>query len=149
APIRLFSAAGPQREAIDLVLANLRGRDEREGDLFAQYAADDVAARRLVELFERYGVETMTACFRALHDESESEMRAALRRLPDGVWEGEDWLDDDGVDDHPVKIHVRIEKRGDRAIFDFTGTDPQTRGPVNTTYFITCSSVYYAMKALA
>src|SRR5262249_1168253 len=71
------------------------------------------------------------------------------RRLPDGVWEGEDWLDDDGVDDHPVKIHVRIDKRGDRATFDFTGTGPQTRGPVNTTYFITCSSVYYAMKALA
>jgi len=149
APIRLFSAAGPEREAIDLILANLRGRDEREGDLLAQYAADDVAARRLVELFERHGVETMIACFHALHAESESQMRAALRTLPDGVWEGEDWLDDDGVDDRPVKIRVRIEKRGDRATFDFTGTDPQTRGPVNTTYFITCSSVYYAMKALA
>jgi N-methylhydantoinase B len=76
-------------------------------------------------------------------------MRAGLRALPDGVWEGEDWLDDDGVDDHPVRIHVRIEKRGDQATFDFSGTDPQTRGPVNTTYFIACSSVYYAMKTLA
>jgi N-methylhydantoinase B len=149
APIRLFSAAGPEREAVDLVLANVRGRDEREGDLFAQYAADDVAARRLLELFGRYGVETMTGCFDALHAESEAQMRAALRALPDGVWEGEDWLDDDGVEDRPVRIHVRIDKRGDEASFDFTGTDPQTRGPVNTTYFITCSSVYYAMKALA
>ena len=149
APIRLFSAAGPEREAIDLILANLRGRDEREGDLFAQYAAGDVAARRLVELFERHGAATMTACFDALHAESEAQMRAALRALPDGVWEGEDWLDDDGVDDRRVRIRVKIEKRGDRATFDFTGTDPQTRGPVNTTYYITCSSVYYAMKALA
>ena len=148
APIRLFSAAGPERRAIDLILANVRGRDEREGDLFAQYAAGDVAARRLVELFDRHGGETVTACFEALHAESERQMRAALLALPDGVWEGEDWLDDDGADDRPVRIRVRIDKRGDGATFDFTGTDPQTRGPVNTTYFITCSSVYYAMKAL-
>src|SRR5215471_14375287 len=113
APIRLFTAAGPEREAIDLILSNLRGRDEREGDLFAQYAAGDVAARRLVELFERHGAATMTACFDALHAESEAQMRAALRALPDGVWEGEDWLDDDGVVDRAVKIHVKIEKRGD------------------------------------
>jgi len=148
APIRLFSAAGPEREAIDLVLANLRGREEREGDLFAQYAADDVAARRLGELLEKYGLEVVTACFAALHAESEAQMRAALSALPDGAWEGEDWLDDDGVDDRPVRIRVRVDKRGGAARFDFTGTDPQTRGPVNTTYFITCSSVYYAMKAL-
>jgi len=149
APIRIFTAAGPERHAIDLVLSNLRGREEREGDLLAQYAADDVAARRLMDLFERYGADTIEACFERLHAESEAGMRAALRALPDGVWEGEDWLDDDGVDDRPIKIHVRVEKRGDAATFDFSGSDPQARGPVNTTYFITCSSVYYAMKALA
>ena len=149
APIRLFTAAGPERLAIELILANVRGRDEREGDLFAQFAADDVAARRLGELCESYGADTVTACFDALHAESELLMRAALRALPDGQWEGEDFLDDDGVDDRPVRIRVRVDKRGDGALFDFTGTDPQTRGPVNTTYFITCSSVYYAVKALA
>ena len=148
APIRLFSADGPERHALDLVLSNLRGRDEREGDIFAQYAADDVAARRLGELFERYGAEPLAACFERLHAESESQMRAALAALPDGVWEGEDWLDDDGVEDHPIRIHVRIDKRGDEATFDFSGTDAQARGPVNTTYFIACSAVYYAMKAL-
>jgi N-methylhydantoinase B len=148
APVRLFTANGPERDTIDLVLANLRGREEREGDLFAQYAANDVAARRLAELFDRYGAPTVEACCERLHAESEALMRSALATLPDGVWEGEDWLDDDGVDDRPVRIHVRITRRGDGAIFDFSGSDPQTRGPVNTTYFITCSSVYYAMKAL-
>ena len=149
APIRLFSAAGPDRETIELILSNLRGRDEREGDMFAQFAANDVAARRLHELFARYGTGTVTACFEGLHADSEAQMRAALRTLPDGVWEGEDWLDDDGVEDRRIRIHVRIEKRGDEATFDFSGTDAQARGPVNTTYFIACSSVYYAMKALA
>jgi len=148
APIRLFSSDGPERHALDMVLSNLRGRDEREGDIFAQYAANDVAARRLAELFERYGRATLEACFERLHAESETQMRAALRAMPDGVWEGEDWLDDDGVEDRPIRIHVCIEKRGDRATFDFSGTDAQTRGPVNTTYFIACSAVYYAMKAL-
>ena len=148
APVRLFSAAGPDREKIDFVLANVRGCDEREGDMFAQFAANDVAARRLHELFARYGAATATACFERFHAESEAQMRSALRALPDGVWEGEDWLDDDGVEDRRIRIHVRIDKRGDEATFDFSGSDAQARGPVNTTYFIACSSVYYAMKAL-
>jgi N-methylhydantoinase B len=148
-PVRLFSADGPDREKLDFLLANLRGRDEREGDMFAQFAANDVAARRLAELCDRYGADTLAACFDALHAASEAGMRAAIRALPDGVWEGEDWLDDDGVDDRPLRIRVRVEKRGDEATFDFAGTAPQARGPVNTTYFIACSSVYYAMKTLA
>ena len=148
APIRLFSAEGPERPAIDFVLSNLRGREEREGDILAQFAANDVAARRLQELFAHHGAETIDACFERLHDESEAQMRAAIRALPDGVWEGEDWVDDDGVDDKPIRIHVRVEIAGDEARFDFTGTSPQVRGPVNTTYYIACSAVYYAMKAL-
>jgi len=75
-------------------------------------------------------------------------MRAALRALPDGAWEGEDFLDDDGIEDRRIRVKVRVEKRGDEATFDFTGTDPQALGPVNTTYYIACSGVYYAMKAL-
>ena len=133
-------AAGPESETIVVICRTCAAREEREGDLLAQYAADDVAARRLAELFERYGAETIEGCFERLHAESEAGMRAALRALPDGVWEGEDWLDDDGVDDRPIRIHVRIDKRGDHATFDFSGSDRQVRGPVNTTYFITCSS---------
>lgn len=147
-PLRLFSAEGPDREKLELVLANLRGREEREGDIFAQYAANDVAARRLAELVAEHSLATVTACFERLHAESEAAMRAAIRALPDGSWEGEDWLDDDGVDDRPIRIKVRVTIDGDRARFDFAGTDPQARGPVNTTYYIACSSVYYAMKAL-
>ena len=75
----LLRRTGPERHAIDFVLSNLRGRDEREGDIFAQFAANDVAARRLHELFAHYGAETVAACFERLHDESEEQMRAALR----------------------------------------------------------------------
>ena len=148
APIRLFSKDGPERHTLDFVLSNLRGRDEREGDIFAQFAANDVAGRRLHELFAHYGAPTVAACFERLHDESEQQMRAALRALPDGAWEGEDFLDDDGIEDRRIRVKVRVLKRGDEATFDFTGTDPQALGPVNTTYYIACSAVYYAMKAM-
>src|SRR5207245_11426012 len=108
----------PIRCDTDLKRATLRGQTEREDDIFAQFAADDVAARRLAQLVERYGVETLCACFDALHAESEAQMRAAIRALPDGAWEGEDWLDDDGVDARPLRVRVRVEIRGDDASFD-------------------------------
>ena len=129
-PIRLFDANGPVREALDLVLANLRGRAEREGDIFAQRASVEVAARRLLDVFKQYGTPTVLACLNRLLDESELLMRAALAEVPDGVYEDADFLDDDGIDDQRVRIAVRITIDGDRATFDYTGTDPQTRGPV-------------------
>ena len=148
-PLRIMTAAGPDREKLDIVLSNVRGREEREGDVFAQCAANDVAARRFAELVARYGADTLRACFARLHEESEAQMRAAIAALPDGVYEGEDWVDDDGVDDKPLRVHVRVEIRGDEAWFDFSGCDAATRGPVNTTYYVACSGVYYTMKALA
>jgi N-methylhydantoinase B len=147
-PVRLFSEAGPDREAIGLILTNLRGREEREGDIYAQFAANDVAARRLGELIGRHGPDTVRVCCARLHAESEAQMRASLRALPDGEWEGEDWLDDDGVEARRIRIRVRVSIRGDEAVFDFSGTDRQAAGPVNTTPFIARSSVYYAMKTL-
>ena len=148
-PLRIVTAAGPDREKLGIVLANVRGHEEREGDIMAQCAANDVAARRFEELVARYGADTLRACFERLHEESETQMRAAIRALPDGVYEGEDWVDDDGVDDAPLRVHVRIDIRGDEASFDFSGCAPAARGPVNTTYYVACSAVYYAMKAIA
>jgi N-methylhydantoinase B len=147
-PTRLFDAAGPIRETLDFVLANLRGRVEREGDIFAQRAATEVAARRLREVFDAYGMDTLLACSERLLEESDFLMRAALRAVPDGVYEGEDRLDDDGQVERPIRIAVRIAKQGDRATFDFSGSDPQVRGPLNTTYFIACSATYYVCKTL-
>jgi N-methylhydantoinase B len=75
-------------------------------------------------------------------------MRHTLAALPDGVYEAEDFLDDDGVTEEPVRIAVRIEIRGDRARVDFTGSAPQVRGPVNAVEAITVSAVYYVFRCL-
>ncbi|MFQ5896702.1 MAG: hydantoinase B/oxoprolinase family protein [Candidatus Methylomirabilia bacterium] len=147
-PIRVFTRKGPERSALEFILGNLRGRDEREGDLFAQYAANEVAARRLGELFERYGVETVLACFDRFQAESESLMRGAIRTIPPGTYEGEDWVDDDGIEDRPIPVRVRVTISGDSASFDFARTGAQVKGPVNTTPYVACSAVYYSLKAL-
>ena len=147
-PLRLFDASGPIEETLGFLLANVRNPVERKGDLYAQRAADEIAGRRLHELFARSGVATVTACWERMMEESDQQMRAAIAAVPDGVYEAEDFLDDDGLGDQPVRIHVSVTVRGDELSFDFDGSDRRVRGPLNTTYFVTCSAVYYTCKAL-
>ena len=144
---RSSTAGGPTR-AFDVVMANVRGREEREGDCRAQFAAVDVAARRLGELFRRYGVADDHRLLRA---PAEGERAPDARRPeddPPGVYTGEDWVDDDGHDDVRVPIRVAVTVRGDRATFDFAGTGATVKGPINTTPFVAASAVYYSVKSL-
>jgi N-methylhydantoinase B len=147
APIKVFDRRGPTR-AFDFIMANLRGREEREGDCRAMFSAVEVGARRLGELFERYGLPTVLRCFDRYRAESEVQMRAAIGEIPDGVYQGEDWIDDDGHEDRPVPVRVTVTVRGGRATFDFTGTGPAVKGPVNATPYVTRSAVYYSVKSL-
>ena len=147
-PMKVFDAGGVNPTYLELILRNVRGREEREGDIFAQYATNAVAAERLDEVFNTHGQDVVLACFDRFLAESEQQMRAAIRALPDGRYTGEDFLDDDGLDSGPIPIRVAVEVRGDEITFDFTGTSPQVRGPVNTTFYVTCSAVFYACKTL-
>jgi len=148
-PLRLFASDGPDREKLDLVVNNVRGGEEREGDIFAQMASTRSADERLAEVFARHGAATVQAAFADLHDQSEAEMRTALRSLPQGTYEGVDWLDDDGAGGEPIAVRVRVEIAGDHAVFDFSDTDDAARGPLNATSFTAAASVFYAMKAIA
>jgi N-methylhydantoinase B len=146
-PTRLFAAGGPCDEALALVLANVRGAEQRRGDIEAQAATVALADRRLQEVFAAHGEAVHTA-WRRIQDESEERVRRSLRELPDGTYEGEDALDDDGVGDEPVTIRVAVTIAGDRAVFDFRRSDPRAAGPVNTTPFIAAASVAYTVRAL-
>lgn len=148
-PLRLFTIDGPDREKLDLVVANVRGGTEREGDILAQMASTRAAEARLHELFARYSAATVQDAITNLHDQSEAEMRAAIRALPDGVYEGEDFLDHDGIGTQLIAVRARITISGDEALFDFTATDDSALGPLNATPFTTAASVFYAMKAIA
>jgi N-methylhydantoinase B len=147
-PLRIATAEGVDREKLDFVLANVRGPAEREGDILAQLAATRVADERLQQLFAEHGVDIVMAAIAAIHDRAEAQMRDAIAAVPDGVYEGVDWLDDDGSGQERIAIRVRVTISGSEALFDFSDSDDATRGPVNTTPFITAASVFYCMKAL-
>jgi N-methylhydantoinase B len=147
-PFRLFTADGPDREKLDVVLANVRGSDEREGDILAQMAATRAADERVQQIFSEHGAEITVAAIAAIHDRAESQMREAITAIPDGEYEGEDFLDDDAAGGPPVGVRVKVTIEGDSANFDFSKTDDAARGPVNTTPFIASASVFYVVKAL-
>ena len=147
-PFRLFTADGPLRENLDMVLANVRGAQEREGDILAQMAATRDADEHLQQIFAEHGTDTVLAAIAAIHDRAEAQMREALAAIPDGIYTGEDWLDDDAAGGEPVAVRVRVTIEGDRATFDFSKTADAARGPVNTTPFIAAASVFYVVKTL-
>jgi len=147
-PLRVFTAAGPDREKLDLILYNVRGAPEREGDILAQMAATKVAEERLHEMAAEHGAATVIAAMQAIHDRAEAQMRTVLRSLPEGVYEGEDFLDDDAAGGKPMRIHVTMTIGSGTVDFDFSKSADAARGPINTTPFIAAASVYYVMKAL-
>jgi N-methylhydantoinase B len=149
-PVKLVRGGKIDADILRLILANVRTPMEREGDLTAQLGACRIGAQRLAEIVEKYGAARVRGNMLALLDYSEQFLRAALGRLPSGTFTAEDFLDDDGVGEGPIRIAVtlRLDARKRRAEVDFTGTDPQVRGSINAVYAITYSAVYYAFRCL-
>ena len=147
-PVRLARRGRLERDVMAMLLANVRTPAEREGDLTAQIAACRLGERRLLEMGKKFGARKIAFYLDALQDYSARLMEAALERMPDGVYDAEDFLDDDGYADRPVRIRVRIEIRGRRARVDFDGSDAQCRGGVNAVMAITQSAVFYVFRCL-
>jgi len=147
-PIKLFTSEGPVEEVMQFVLMNVRNPNERRGDILAQFAANEFAERRILSIVAEHGLEEVLASFEHFFGESEALVRSAIEKILDGTYEGEDFLDNDGVDDQPVRVKARITVERDEIEFDFDGTDPLVRGPVNTTRFIAAASSYYCVKVL-
>ncbi len=147
-PIKLYERGELNRSVLRLILANVRTPVEREGDLTAQLAANRTGERRLREMIAKYGVEEIALYMRELYAYAERMVRKRIETIPDGEYTAEDYLDDDGITGEPVRIRVTIRIRGDSALVDFTGSDPQTRGNVNAVYAITLSAVYYVFRAI-
>ncbi|MEJ2504515.1 MAG: hydantoinase B/oxoprolinase family protein, partial [Gemmatimonadota bacterium] len=131
-----------------LLLANVRTPGEREGDLEAQLAALVAGRRRLTELVERRGAGELRAAMAGLLEYADRLLRAGIERIPDGVYEAEDVMEDDGVDDEPLPIRLRLTVSGDTVDADFTGTARQARGGINAVEAITASATRYALRVV-
>jgi len=147
-PIRLVRGGVVDSDTMRLLLANVRGNVERRGDFDAQIGSLKTGTTRLLEIVERRGEREATEYAAQLIDYSARLMRHTIESIPDGIYEAEDALDDDGVDDGPVSIRVRVTIRGERAIVDFTGSAPQVTGAINAVEAITVSAVSYVFRCL-
>ncbi|MGH9407795.1 MAG: hydantoinase B/oxoprolinase family protein [Terriglobia bacterium] len=149
-PVKLARRGRVNRDVLDLILSNVRTPAERSGDLAAQLGSCRIGAGRVKQLAVRYGARRVHRNMRALLDYSERLMRAEIAKLPRGKFSADDFLDDDGITDKPVKIAVTvsIDPKQRRVIVDFAGSDPQAEGSVNAVFAVTCSAVFYVFRCL-
>ncbi len=146
--VKLYRAGRLQEDVLRLILANVRTPQERRGDLNAQLAALRIGDQRLVELVHRYGADLVTAGFAAILDYAERRMRRRLAELPSGTYHGEDFLDDDGSSDEPVRVALAMTVSPDRLVLDFAGSSAQRPGNINAVAPMTYSASFFAIKIL-
>ena len=147
-PVKVVEAGRIVDDVFRLILAQIRSKHETAGDFRAQIAANATGTRRLQALVARHGRETIVETMRELLDYTERRTRAEIAALPHGVYEAEGSVDTDGYTDEPVHLEARIEITPDGVAFDLSGSDPQRRAPVNSTYAMTFSACAYALKCL-
>ena len=145
-PVKLVKRGEMDQEIYAIICSNIRIADQRIGDIKAQIAALKVGARQLTTLLDRYGADTVKSAIREWRGRAAQQMRAKIAQIPDATYRGEAWVDSDGVVDKPLRIAVSIEKKDGDLYFDFEGSSPPCRGPMNSVIATTRSSVYLAMK---
>ena len=146
-PVKLFKKGVMDEEILSIVLSNIRIADQRIGDIKAQAAALSIGEKRLTELLDRYGAVTVQEAIAELRKRAAQQMRAKIAKIPAGTYAGHAIVDSDGVVDEPLHIHVKITRTAENDLqFDFAGTSPPCRGPMNSVLATTFSSVYLAVK---
>ena len=145
-PVKLFKAGRLDAEILSIIFSNIRIADQRIGDVKAQAAALAIGERRLSALLDRYGADTVDAAVVELRARARRQMEAKIAAIPDGTYEGEAFVDSDGVLDEPLRIAMRITKRAETLTVDMSGSSPPCRGPMNSVIATTKSSIYLAVK---
>jgi N-methylhydantoinase B len=148
-PVKYVHAYQTSRDLEAVLSANSRTPELVVGDLRGQVGAARLGEKRFQEMMERYGKETILDSFEQLFALTEAKVRAEVASWPDGEGEGERFVDSDGIElDKPVRIHVRIDKRGNNLLFDFTGSADQTKGPANIRPTIVRAACCYLLTCL-
>jgi N-methylhydantoinase B len=145
-PVKLFAAGRLNQDIVDIVMANSRQPKSLYGDLNGQINALDLGVQRLTALLNEAGPATVTEALAELRGRAARLMRANIAELPDGDYSAEDWLDNDGIEDTPLKIALDIRKRGERMTLDFSRTAAACQGPVNIARSTAIASCYVALK---
>lgn len=147
--IKIYRGGQLDENIWQIISDNIRFPESSLGDLRAQLAACRLGERRLKELFERYGTDTVNACIAEMWDQSERVARAAVGAIPDGEYSAESFLDNDGQElDKPVRVKVTVRVRGDEMEVDFSEVAGQVKGPINCGRSGGIAAARVAFKAL-
>ncbi|MFC1824111.1 hydantoinase B/oxoprolinase family protein [Thermodesulfobacteriota bacterium] len=146
-PVKIYKQGKVDDELLDLILENTRGRPQRLGDLRAQHAGCLVGEKRILELVQKYGRETVLTCMEMIMDHSEKLTRFELEKIPDGTYHFTDYCDGDGITDQPIKIKLALTVAGSDVVVDFAGSEEQVTGGMNAPLAVTASAIQFAVKA--
>lgn len=147
-PVKIMKQGVLDLEIMKLLSHNVRTEFEFNGDIRAQIAANSVGAKRLVELMGKYGRKKVLDYMEEIIKYSERSLRESIKTLEKGTWEFTDYLEGDGISQDIISIKAAVTVGNDSIKVDFTGTDQQARGPVNSTRAVTLACVYFAVKAV-
>lgn len=147
--IKLYDAGVPNEGVMQIIRDNVRFPESVLGDLRAQIACCRLGEKRVAELAERYGWETIEECIAEIWDQAEAQTRAVVSQIPDGRYSAESCLDNDGRElDKPLRVKVSVEVRGSDMIMDFSEMNPQVLGPLNSGYSGGLAAARVAYKCL-
>ena len=144
-PVKIVKRDQHDMELWRLIMTNHRTPRNTWGDINAQIGSLRVAERSTLALLDRYGRAFVEEAARDLVDYSERWMRSEIAAIPDGTYAFTGQQEDDGITDEPITYHVAVTVDGDELVVDWTGTDPQARGPINATYGVIAGAVYNAI----
>lgn len=147
-PTRLVLDGEIDQNVYRMVMDNIRVPDEREGDILAQLSALEVGRRRLAEMITRLGLGTYREYCDELGQYASRLARVYISEIPDGRYEATAWLDDDGIDFDPLRVQCALTVAGDRLRFDFEGTSPTCKGPMNSPLGASKSGVLIGLMHL-
>ena len=147
-PLKLVEKGEIDKKLLGLILNNVRTPGEREGDFASQIMANITGVKRCRELMDKYGRELCVEYARGLIDHAERMTRAALEKIPEGRYDFEDFLDNDGQDDHRIPIRLDLCVDRDSVLLDFSRSGDQARGCLNAVGSIAVSAALYVFRCL-
>jgi N-methylhydantoinase B len=145
-PVKLYKRGEIDEEILSIILSNIRIADQRIGDIRAQAAALEIGERRLTELLDRYGADTVEEAIELLKTGARQQIQAKIATIPDGEYRAQSIVDSDGVIDRALEINLIIRKKGGEMEFDLSGSSAPCRGPMNSVIATTKSAIYLAVK---
>lgn len=147
-PLKIIEKGKVDKKIMAFFLNNIRTPVEREGDFASQIMANMTGIKRITELVDKYGFKMINFYCRSLIDYSEKIMRSMIKTLPVGSYQFCDYMDDDGLGNENIKIHVNLHIYDDNVVLDFSDSDAQVPGNINAVYAITLSAVLYVFRSL-